>query len=255
MKRFLLVSDSGEVDNDLRKSLDSTGAPYELILKSYKEASQIILENKFDRIFCAVCPNGGNVNQQIKVVSLLHKSISTPVSVIVDKSGRPILKHLNQAYPDLESINYTDLRRPGTGHDAAMAQAFGASYADRQAERQRSEMKSRAIAKLEVEIERLKMRCTQLEEESEKHDVFLNGGTMGMGLISMTHGNGKELADLRSDFEKFCKSFEEKRNLSIQKAAIIVGAIATIFGAIIPLVVTEFVIEPNLEPAKAEVRK
>lgn len=249
MKRFLLISDCPNIATNLTQTLNASGEQYELIQATYRESRQTILENKFDRIFCGLTPEAGDVKQQIKLISALDKATNTPVTVIPDRAGKPIFNQLHKTAPGLDEIPYSRLRQSSNSGELN-AVIFGSVYADRTAERQRSEAKSRTIAKLEIEIERLKMRATQLEEDSEKCEVFLHGGTLGQGLLAMSHSQSLEIADLRADFDKFCRGFEEKRSLGIQKTAIIVGAIATIFGALAPFV-TETVIQPNLNPIKA----
>lgn len=128
------------------------------------------------------------------------------------------------------------------------------SYADREAQRQRSEIKNRAIAKHEIALAKVEMRVTNLEEETEKLENILDGGSLGLGLTSMTLTQGKELADLRADFEKYVKHQEDSRAFNLQKIAVLATLISTIFGASIP-VITELFITPQIKAITAEVKK
>lgn len=137
--------------------------------------------------------------------------------------------------------------------DALAAQIAAQSYADREAQRQRSEVKNRALAKHEIALAKLEMRVTNLEEETEKVENTLEGGSLGLGLTSMCLTQGKDLADLRADFEKYTRKQEEQRSFNFQKLAVLVGLISTILGASIP-VFTDFFITPQIK-AITEVKK
>lgn len=140
--------------------------------------------------------------------------------------------------------------------DALAAQIAAQSYADREAQRQRSEIKNRALAKHEVALAKVEIRVTNLEEATEKLENILDGGSLGMGITSMTITQGRDLADLRADFEKYIKRQEESRSFNFQKLAVIVGVISTILGATIP-VATELFITPQIKSITniSEVRK
>lgn len=138
--------------------------------------------------------------------------------------------------------------------DALAAQIAAQSYADREAQRQRSEIKNRALAKHEVALAKAEMRITNLEEATEKLENILDGGSLGLGLSSMCLTQGKELADLRVDFEKYIKRQEEQRGFNLQKIAVIVGVISTLLSASIPVAVEMFV-TPQIKAIQTEVKK
>ena len=144
--------------------------------------------------------------------------------------------------------NYSSKRNS----DAIAAQAL----ADREAERQRqsSEIKNRALAKHEIALAKLEMRVTNLESESEKVENTLEGGSLGLGLVSTTLSQGRELADLRADFEKYIKKREEQRGFNLQKIAVIVGVISTLLSTSIPVAVEMFV-APQIKAIQTEVKK
>lgn len=150
--------------------------------------------------------------------------------------------------------NRNYIRQNNKSGDALAAQIAAQSYADRKAQRQRSEIKNRALANHEVALVKAEMRITNLEEEVEKLENTLDGGSLGLGIVSMTLGQGKELADLRADFEKFANQQREQRSINLQKTAVIVGLISTILGASIP-VATEFFVTPYLKTITSEVKK
>lgn len=252
MNNFLLISDLTGIENSLRHFLNTSGEDYSLTTTTYADSKITVLENDFDRIFCSVSKVGKtNINEQMKLVTLLDKTTSVPVVTITDNVSRPITRHLHLQSNTLEEINYTDIKEPGSDtSNAVMAQVFGATYADRQAERQRSEAKNKAISQLEIEIERLKLRMGECEEDVDQCRIFLNGGTAGMGLIYMTQFQQSEIEKLKQDIKMFNEIQEKKQNINLQKTAIIVGTIATLFGAIVP-VCTEYLI--NKDKEKVEV--
>lgn len=137
--------------------------------------------------------------------------------------------------------------------DALAAQIAAQSYADREAQRQRSEVKNRALAKHEIALAKAEMRITNAEKEIEDIQNTLDGGSLGLGLSSMTLSQGKELADLRADFEKYVKQQDDSRTFNLQKIAVIVGLISTLIGATIP-VFSELFITPQIK-AVTEIKK
>lgn len=137
--------------------------------------------------------------------------------------------------------------------DVLAAQIAAQSYADREAQRQRSEVKNRALAKHEIALAKAEMRITNAEKEIEDIQNTLDGGSLGLGLSSMTLSQGKELADLRADFEKYVKQQDDSRTFNLQKIAVIVGLISTLIGATIP-VLSELFITPQIK-AVTEIKK
>ncbi|MFB2832987.1 hypothetical protein [Floridanema evergladense] len=131
--------------------------------------------------------------------------------------------------------------------DGIAAAISAATYADREAQRQRSEIKNRSIANLEIETERLKMRCAALENELERVQNMLDGGALGMGLAYSVQLQQKEIADLRSDFELSIKKGEEARSINLQKTAIVIGLIASICGGIVPVIMSHLFINDKVE--------
>lgn len=225
---ILVISDSGTVAQDLQQQLDKTGEYYNLTQCKFSETSRYLNSQTFDQVFAAPFPEKDVERLQAKInyLATIKKNTNINLTIVSEANQSTAIKKLQQRSPEITYIPRSDISH---SNDSLISAIFGASIADREAARQRSQEKSKEIAELHRKIERQQVRIEQLEEESERFRLFFDGGSSGNGVLTAIAHFWREekensearetVISLESRFEELRRDFDE----SMQRARDIQG--------------------------------
>lgn len=260
---ILVISDSGTVAHDLRQQLDKTGEYYNLKQCKFSETSRYLNSQNFDQIFAAPFPEKDVERLQAKInyLATLKKNTNINLTIVSESNQSNAIKKLQQRSPEITYLPQSDINH---NNDSLISAIFGASIAEREAARQRSQEKSKEIAELHRKIERQQVRIEQLEDETERFRLFFDGGSSGNGVLSAIahfwheekeNNEAREtLASLESRIEELRHDFDDllqqKRDLqgnNWQRQLALLG----VAGAIVAGIVQVF-LSSHLEDMKAK---